>query len=419
MRKNVWIFNHYATDTFFDKGGRHYWFAKYLKKSGYNPTVFCASTVHGFDTEINTHGKVYTRKRDDIEGIQYVFIKTQQYKGNGVSRIKNMYAFYKYLPIVAKDYAKKYDTPDIILASSVHPLTLVAGLKVARRLGIKCICEVRDLWPESIVAYGKLSAKSFLAKILYAGERWIYKKADALIFTMEGGKDYIKDKGWDKKGYHSIDLKKVYYINNGIDLPEVIEQRKKDIYVNEQFDSIKCGKIIYTGSIREVNDVGKILDVAKLLKDLNVTFCIFGDGEDRPRLEKRVADENIENVVFFGKVDKCYIPYIVSDALLLLLYSQDIVDIAKYGMSQNKFFDYLTSGKPIISNLPNRYSIINKYRCGIEESMPTASDMAERIQGMLKDEKKLEEWGNNSANTAKEFSFEEHTKKLIQIIEKI
>lgn len=46
MKKRIWIWNHYATDMFFNKGGRHYWFAENLIKKGYETTIFCASTRH-------------------------------------------------------------------------------------------------------------------------------------------------------------------------------------------------------------------------------------------------------------------------------------------------------------------------------------------------------------------------------------
>lgn len=32
MKKTVWIWNHYATNMFNDQAGRHFWFAKNLKK---------------------------------------------------------------------------------------------------------------------------------------------------------------------------------------------------------------------------------------------------------------------------------------------------------------------------------------------------------------------------------------------------
>ena len=122
--KNIWIWNHYATNTFFDRGGRHYWFAKYLLEAGYKPTIFCASTVHNSDNKIEVET---TYKLDEVDGIPYVFVKTPPYQGNGLSRLKNMYTFYRKLFAVSRSYAQKFSNPDLILASSVHPLTLVGG----------------------------------------------------------------------------------------------------------------------------------------------------------------------------------------------------------------------------------------------------------------------------------------------------
>lgn len=418
MKKNVWIFNHYATNTYFDKGGRHYWFAKYLKKAGYNPVIFCANTVHNSSQMIDTKEKDYIEITDDTNRIPFVFVKVPLYKGNGISRIRNMTGFYRKLFKVTSEYIKKHEKPDIILASSVHPLTLIAGIKIAKKFGIKCICEVRDLWPESIVAYGKLKKNSVLAKLLYKGEKWIYKKADALIFTVEGGPKYLRDKEWDKESGGSIDLKRVFYINNGIDLPLVSKQLESYPYTDERFLAISNTKIIYTGSIRKANNISGIIDVAKKLEDLSITFCIFGDGDERNSLQQKVKDEEIKNVIFFGKVEKFFIPSIVSKADLLLLYSQTMPSITRYGMSQNKLFDYLAAGIAILSNQINPYSIINKYNCGIEKKFADSDDMASQIREMLSDEK-LKEWGENAAKAAEKFSFGNHTKKLIDIIENI
>ena len=42
----IWILNHYATDMYFDGGGRHQSLAKYLIKLGHDVKIFCANTVH-------------------------------------------------------------------------------------------------------------------------------------------------------------------------------------------------------------------------------------------------------------------------------------------------------------------------------------------------------------------------------------
>ena len=47
MNTNIWILNHYASDMYFDQGGRHYNFAKYLRHAGYAPVIFGANSKHG------------------------------------------------------------------------------------------------------------------------------------------------------------------------------------------------------------------------------------------------------------------------------------------------------------------------------------------------------------------------------------
>lgn len=104
---------------------------------------------------------------------------------------------------------------------------------------------------------------------------------------------------------------------------------------------------------------------------------------------------------------------------MLLMYSLPEDEIAKYGMSQNKLFDYLASGRPVLSNLPSDFSVINRYDCGIEESFSGPEDFARRIAQMLSDEDSLKRWGENSRSTAELYSFVSHTNHLIEIIEDI
>src|SRR5699024_3627426 len=140
MKKNIWILNHYATNQYFNKGGRHYWFAEALKKQGYKATIICSNTRH------NNAGSVEVNKHElskviHENAIPYIFIKSSQYTDNGFGRIKNMYSFYRNTIKEYRSIINKVGRPDVILASSVHPLTLVAGLKIAKKLGVPCICE--------------------------------------------------------------------------------------------------------------------------------------------------------------------------------------------------------------------------------------------------------------------------------------
>lgn len=421
MKKNIWIMNHYAGDMFFDQGGRHYNFAKYLKIEGYEPVVFCANSSHigghYFDEKSLWHE--HTAEKLNVP---FVFVSARAYEGNGKQRILNMIDFYRNAKKAAKEYAASHGKPDVIYASSVHPLTLVAGIQLAKKFGVKCICEVRDLWPEAIFSFDKAKEKGVLGKCLVMGEHWIYKNADALIFTKEGDTDYLKEKGWTTAQGGDIDLAKCHYINNGVDLAAYTSQSTSEVLEDEDLLDPCRFNVVYTGTVRPVNNVGNILACAGILKNSpgyeKIQFLIFGDGSDLDALRKKANDEGLDNVKLKGFVPKKHIPYVLSKASVNLLnYSQDEYNWTR-GNSSNKLFEYMASGKPVISTVKMGYSIINKYECGIELDECTPQCLAEAIVKFHNmSEQEYSRLGKNACEGAKDFDFEVLTKKLLAVIE--
>ncbi|NLM60307.1 MAG: glycosyltransferase family 4 protein [Clostridium sp.] len=417
-KKKIWIMNHYATNSYFNKGGRHYWFAENLIKSGYQPTIFCANVRHTNNQVINVNDNKYST--DILNDIPYVFVKTADYRGNGFQRVKNMGSFYLNLFPVAKEYARLHGKPDVIIASSVHPLTMVAGIKIAKKLNIPCICEIRDLWPEAIFMYGRVKENGIIGRILTKGEHWIYKKANALVFTKEGDTDYIKEKKWDTEHGGDIDLKKAYYINNGLSIEDFEKSIREKKLEDADLNSNKFN-VVYAGAIRPVNNVGIILDAASLLKnEKDIQFLIYGDGNERELLEKRVAEEGLHNVKMKGFVNKQFIPYILSKSSVNILnYSQTQYNWTR-GNSSNKLFEYMASGKPVISTVKMGYSIIDKYKCGFELENCTPESVANailKIKNMSEEE--YEEYGKRAKLGASDFDFKVLINKLIEVINSV
>lgn len=413
--------NHYASTMFADKAGRHYWFAKNLTKQGFDTTVFAASTF--FDTTIEDTGKqkYIIRNEDDID---FVFVKTRASRGNGIKRIQSWMDFYKHLFSVTKSYEKEKGKPDVIIASSVHPLTMIAGIKIARKMKVPCICEIRDLWPEAIFQFGKSKEKSIVGKILVRGEHWIYKNADALIFTKEGDTDYLKEKGWTTEQGGDINLSKCHYINNGVDIAAFDERKKNERLEDVDLLDISRFNVIYAGTIRPVNNVGNLLDAALIIKNTpgyeDVSFLIYGGGEQLEDLRQRTKNENISNVKLKGVVERRYIPFILSHSQINMLnYAKKEYNWTR-GNSSNKLFEYMASGQPIISTVQMGYSIIKKYNCGIELEDDTPQELAKQIMyyhDMSKEERI--QIGNNARIGAKDFDFVFLTEKLINVINSV
>lgn len=416
MKTNIWILNHYASDMYFDCGGRHYNFAKYLRRAGYAPVIFCANSKHGKpECFLETDALWEERIAEEID-TPFVFVRARTYTGNGKQRVLNMIDFYRNVKKAAKEYAAQHGKPDVIFASSVHPLTLVAGIQLAKQFGVKCVCEVRDLWPESIVVYSNRFTKDNpLIKLLYRGEKWIYRKADALVFTMEAAYDYIVERGWEK----DITRSKVYYINNGVDL-EQFDYNKEHFRVDDpDLDDPNTFKVVYTGSIRKVNNLGLLLDAAKCVNNPRVKFLIWGDSDERETLERRVRDEGLSNVVFKGKVEKKYIPSIVSRANLNFAHNS-FTYLFNYGISFNKLFDYFAAGQPILCDFPCRYNPAIIYGAGIEVRDTQPQEIAAvigQLSELPAEQRRL--MGANARRAAEDYDFKRLTDKLIAVIESI
>lgn len=416
MKTNIWIMNHYASGMYFDHGGRHYNFAKYLRRAGYAPVIFSANSKHGKAERFFETDALWEERIAEEIDTPFVFVRARTYTGNGKQRVLNMIDFYRNVKKAAKEYAAQHGKPDVIYASSVHPLTLVAGIQLAKQFGVKCVCEVRDLWPESIVAYSdRFTKNNPLIKLLYRGEKWIYEKADAVVFTMEGGYDYIVEQGWGKE----IPRSKVHHINNGVDL-ELFDYNREHFRVEDpELDDPKVFKVIYTGSIRRVNNLGLLLDAAKCVKDPRVKLLIWGDGDEREALERRVRDEKIANVEFKGRVEKKYVPSIVSRANLNFAHNAPS-PLFRFGISFNKLFDYLAAGKPVLCDFPCPYNPAVTYGAGIEVSGTQPQQIAKAIDALVTSaEQEWQSYCANARRAAEDYDFKRLTDKLIAVIESI
>lgn len=410
MKKNIWIINHYAADMFFQKGGRHFWFAKELKKKGYSPTIICASTLHDTKDSLNMLGQ--RMMKIECDNVPFIFIEAKDYEGNGLQRLKNIVSFSVNARRELYRYGKD-NPPDLILASSVHPLTCLVGCSLSKKFGVPCISEIRDLWPEELIDMGAIKRRSLVASVLYAMEHWIYSHSNAVVFTIEGGKQYIIDRRWDRDT--RIDLNKVFYINNGYSAEDFQKHMTENDFADERFESDNSFKVAYTGAIRRANGVDRIVEIAKQVRDCDIAFYIWGDGDYVPVIKEMIRDEGLKNIHYMGFVDKKYIPSILSKCDLNILNYQN-EKLFKYGCSNNKLFEYLASGKPVLSTVKMGYSLIKKYNCGLEAN--TIEESVEKLRAVysMTDEEKLKLVANTK-NAADQFEFAKLTNKLIDIIE--
>src|SRR5690606_11556078 len=99
---------------------------------------------------------------------------------------------------------------DLVLATSPQILTGVAGLALARLRRVPFVLEVRDLWPEGIVAVGALGARHPIIRGLTQIERALYRGAAGVVSVTDSFVDHFVARG--------VDRSRIAVIKNGIDV---------------------------------------------------------------------------------------------------------------------------------------------------------------------------------------------------------
>jgi glycosyltransferase involved in cell wall biosynthesis len=252
---------------------------------------------------------------------------------NGSSRILGWLVF----AVKAVLFGLSSKKPDVVYASSPHLLTAVSGLIVARLRRAKCIVEIRDLWPESVVEFGYLTRGSALHRFLSWLERFLYRKADHIVIVTSGWLDYFEGLG--------IPRDKISVITNGADIS------KWDPVPGAETIADRLGVsgpvAVYAGAHGAPNGLDHILNAAAKLP--HVTFSLFGDGVAKATLMARAESEGLSNVIFSEPVPKTELASFLWTADIAIHTLADI-ELFKKGMSPNKLYDYMAAGLPVVTN---------------------------------------------------------------------
>lgn len=407
---NIWLVSHYSMPPQYEMRFKNLKYAENLMKMGHNVLIVTASTIH--NTDVNLLTKNQKVQLATYNGVRYAHVYGRSYGNNKFKRILNLIDFQRNFHLLKTCIN---ELPDVIVCDC-NCINYHGVYRFAKKNKIKFIADIRDLWPLAIVEYLGYKDNNPMIKLLYRMERNMYKKSNAIIFSIEGGKDYITEKKWDKK----INLDKVYHINHGIDLKEF----NKNIEEHSAFTLDKNKfNIVYAGSIRDVNKVDLIIEAALKLQNegnfSNIHFCIFGEGNKKEELERYVDNNNMKNVTFYGNVEKKYIPNICHQASVNIITVQS-TRISNYGVSWNKLFDYFAAGRPVISTELVKYDLIERYQCGESIKACDADKLAQVIKNFYQmSNSDYQQMCKNALEGAKEYDFELLTNKLMNVINSV
>jgi len=379
---HVLYFHQYFTTPSVAGGTRSYEMARQLIARGHKVTMVCAR--QGKDG-LNLPGKPDAPMREgEIEGIRIIQFNLEY--SNYMSLQRRAWMFLRYA-LRSVGLAMKMDY-DLLFATST-PLTAGIPGIFARPFRRKpFVFEVRDLWPELPKAMGVVKNPLVLAGMSVL--EWMsYRAASACIALAPGIKDGIAKRS-------PRDLA-IATIPNGCDLDLFQPGRREDL----DLPGVKPNDCVavFTGAHGMANGLDAVLDAARVLVSRgrnDIVLVFIGDGKLKPALVGRAKAEGLENCRFFDPMPKNRLNRVVSccDVGMMIL---DDVPAFYYGTSPNKFFDYISSGLPVLNNYPGWLAdLINEHRCGVTVPPRNPEAFADALCALADDPKLRREYGENA-----------------------
>ena len=288
--------------------------------------------------------------RESIDGVDVV--RTWIYAAANKGRVRRSLAYASYATSAVLWGQLHTHTPDIVVATSPQLLCACAGRVAAGTHHVPFVFEVRDLWPESIVAVGALPAHHPVVRGLEVVERALYRAARRIVVVTDAFQRRLVERG--------IPASKIHVVKNGADLRRFVPaDRRTHLRTTLGWDDKFV--VAYVGTHGMAHGLDAVLDVAKRLRPRDeVRFLFVGEGAERSRLEQRARDEGIANVRFLGVLprDRMNEIYATTDLALVPLRKSELFTT----VIPSKIFEIAAMERPIL------LSVDGEARCIVEDS---------------------------------------------------
>ncbi|ENZ35491.1 hypothetical protein HMPREF1084_00072 [Clostridium butyricum 60E.3] len=405
---NILLINHYAGSDYHGMEFRPFYMAREWKNKGHNVTILGANFSH-----LRKNNPVIEKdfQEEVIDGITYVWVKTPQYQGNGVGRIKNISTFMWKLRTNYKMLADKYK-PDAVIASSTYPLDIYPAHRIAKRCNAKLCFEIHDLWPLSPMEIGGFSEKNPAIVILQRAEDFAFKNSDVIVSILPNADKHIRERGF------STD--KFVYVPNGILTGEKNEApMEKTIERLQELKEQGYFLVGYTGNHSPANVLDTMIDAAKKTTDEKVKYVLVGKGNVKNQLMEYAKANNVTNIEFLDPVLKDNMDNVLEllDIGYIGLKKQNLFN---YGVSPNKLFDYMMASLPVIYAVEASNDPVKDSNCGISVPAENPEAVVEAVMKIknLSEQEKIKMGGNGKKYVLDNHMYEGLADKFLNALKK-
>jgi glycosyltransferase involved in cell wall biosynthesis len=364
---NILYLNHYAGSPALGMEYRPYYLAREWVRAGHRVQVVAADFSH-----VRAH---QPRAGDEvIDGIAYRWLPTPPYQGNGLGRVRNIWAYCRQLWAMTDRLVADFQ-PDAVIASSTYPMDIWVARRIARRAGARLVFEVHDLWPLSPVELSGMSPAHPFIRLVQKAEDDAYRDADVVVSMLPKAQAHMAGRG--------LDLRKLVIVPNGIALDEWqgdAPPLRPDV-VQAIAAQRAAGRTVvgYAGSMGLPNALDHLLDAAALLRGDAIAIVLVGDGHVRARLAQRLADEGLAHVTMLPPIPKAQIPSMLR-AIDIAYIGWQRVPIYRFGIAPNKLMDYMMAGCAVLHSVQAGNDPVAESGCGLTVAPEAPAAIADGLR---------------------------------------
>jgi glycosyltransferase involved in cell wall biosynthesis len=262
-----------------------------------------------------------------------------------------------------------FERPDVIVATSPQLLTGYAGHFLARAKRRPWVFEVRDLWPESIVAVDAMR-DGFVTRLLYGMEKHLYASAERIVTVTEPMRARLAERG--------VPSEKLAVVPNGANL-ERLTPRGKCAALTERLRLEGRFVVGYVGTHGMAQGLEVVLKAAQILSGTDIHFLFVGEGARRKALMSMAGSLGLNNVTFTGAVPSAVaVDYLaLSDTIVIPLRKAALFE----GALPSKIFEAAAMERPIVLSANGLSAdTVRRFRAGIVAEPGDAHALARAIR---------------------------------------
>lgn len=358
-------------------------------------------------------GKVYKgyknkwKQEEEIDGIRVLRVWSYITANKGfVKRILD-YISYAITAFLAGLFIKT----DLIVATSPQFFTAVAGATLSFFKRKKWVMEVRDLWPESIVAVGAMKKNKAILFFEWL-ELKLYQSANHIVVVTDTFKEKIKARG--------INAEKISIFKNGVNLSVYIPKEKNELIFKKHKIPKNQFIVGYIGTHGMAHGLNFILESIKEYESelSDILFLFIGDGAEKQNLIIQSKKLGLKNTLFLNSVNKTE----VVDYLNLL-------DIALVNLKKSdtfltvipsKIFEAAAMQKPILLGLEGESKgIIEKYQAGLCFEPEHRTGFINKLKKLKEDKDLYKTYQEGCLKLAKDFDRKKIAKNLLTKLQSV